>query len=49
MAGDQEPEMPLVDVLGKEKLPPAQIAGTCVNVGVMLELIAIVMVVEEAH
>lgn len=34
-AGDQEPVIPLFDVVGKgNKVPPAQMAGTWVKVGV---------------
>ncbi len=36
-AGDHEPLMPLVDVVGKAlKAPPEQIAATAANVGVMI-------------
>jgi hypothetical protein len=34
MAGVQVPLIPLLDVLGSVNDPPAQIGGTCVNVGV---------------
>jgi hypothetical protein len=34
ISGDQVPVMPLFEVVGKLNVPPAQIAGTCVNVGV---------------
>ena len=35
-AGDQLPAMLFVDVVGSElNVPPEQIAGTCVNVGVV--------------
>jgi hypothetical protein len=38
-AGDQEPLIPLLEVVGNAaKLPPAQIGATGVKVGVMLEL-----------
>ncbi len=39
-AGDQVPVILLLEVVGKaDKLPPEQIAGTCVNVGVVEEFI----------
>ncbi|MNT40451.1 hypothetical protein D3C72_1767660 [compost metagenome] len=49
-AGDQEPVIPLLEVVGKaDKAAPAQTAGTCVNVGVVLLLTRIVIVVLTAH
>ena len=49
-AGDQEPVIPLVDVVGSGvSVAPEQIGATALNVGVMLELTAIVSVVVVAH
>jgi hypothetical protein len=49
-AGDHEPVMPLVDVVGRaDKVAPAQIGATELNVGVMLELTVMVSVVVVAH
>ena len=42
--------MPLLDVVGSaDKVAPAQIGATALNVGVMLELTVIVSVVVVAH
>jgi Flp pilus assembly pilin Flp len=49
-AGDQVPEMPLTEVVGKGvKVPPEQIGATAVNVGVILGFTVIVSVVVVAH
>ena len=48
-AGLHVPVMPLVDVDGNVKLPPEQMAGTCVNVGVIFPLTVTVIVVLMAH
>ena len=49
-AGDHEPVIPLVDVVGNgDKVAPGQIGATALNVGVMLELTVIVSVVVVAH
>ena len=49
-AGDHEPVIPLVDVVGKgDKVPPEQIGATAVNVGVIFGLTVIVSVVVVAH
>lgn len=49
-AGDQVPLTPLLEVVGKGfNVPPIQIAGTCVNVGVRIGLTTIVIVVVLAH
>ncbi len=41
--------MPLFDVAGRLKLPPAQIGGTCVKVGVCVGFTCTVMVVGMAQ
>ena len=49
-AGDQEPVMPLLEVVGKaDKVAPEQIGATAVNVGVTFGLTVIVKVVVVAH
>ncbi len=49
-AGAHVPVMPLFEVVGKgERLPPAQIAATCVNVGVTFEFTVMVIVAVVAH
>jgi len=49
-AGAQVPVTPFVDVVGNaDKLPPAQIAATCVNVGTVGALTVIVMLAPVAH
>ena len=49
-AGDHEPVMPLVDVVGNaDKVAPEQIGATAVNVGVMFGLTVIVNVAVVAH
>ena len=49
-AGDQEPVMPLVEVVGNAvRVAPEQIGATAVNVGVMFGLTVIVNVVVVAH
>jgi len=49
-AGAQVPVMPLLEVVGKEvNVAPEQIGATVVNVGVILELTAIVKVAVVAH
>ena len=49
IAGDQIPAMPLLDVAGRLKLPPAQMGGTCVKVGVWVGFTGTVIVVETAQ
>ena len=49
MAGDQVPEMPLSEVLGKEKVFPAHWGPTWVKVGTVLLFTPIVIVVPVAH
>ena len=41
-AGDQVPVIPLLDVVGKEKLPPEQMAATWLKVGVTFGLTVLV-------
>ena len=49
-AGAQVPVMPVFEVVGKaERLPPAQIAATCVNVGVTFGFTVMVIVAVVAH
>ena len=49
-AGDHEPVMPLLEVVGNgASVAPEQIGATAVNVGVTLVLTVIVNVVVEAH
>ena len=49
-AGLQTPVIPLVEVVGNaDRLPPTQIAGTCMNVGVVIEFTVIVILVGIAH
>jgi hypothetical protein len=49
-AGDHNPVMPLVDVVGNvDKVAPEHIGATALNVGVMLALTVIVNVVVVAH
>ena len=49
-ACDHEPVIPLVDVVGNaDKVAPAQIGATAVNVGVIFGLTVIVSVVVVAH
>ena len=49
-AGDQDPEIPLFDVVSNAlKVPPEQIAGTCVNVGVVDGFTVTEVVVEVAE
>ena len=50
-AGDHEPVIPFVDVVGKaDKASPEQIAGTAANVGVIVaELTVIVKLAVVAH
>ena len=49
-AGDQDPVMPLVDVVGKaDKVAPEQIGATALNAGVIFGLTVIVKVVVVAH
>jgi hypothetical protein len=48
-AGDQVPEIPLFDVVGRENVPPEQIAGTCVKVGVTFGLTVTVIVAVVPH
>ena len=49
-AGDQEPVMPLVEVVGKaDKVAPEQIGATALKVGIMFGLTVIVNVVVVAH
>lgn len=49
-AGDHVPVMPLFDVVGNgDKVPPAQIAATWVNVGVTGEFTVMVIVAVVAH
>ena len=50
IAGDHVPAIPLFDVVGNAlKLPPEQIAATCVNVVTVWEFTVTVIVVEVAH
>ena len=50
IAGDQVPEIPLFEVVGKGlKVAPTQIGAIAVNVGVMFGLTVIVSVVVVAH
>ena len=45
-AGDHEPVMPLVEVVGKAaNVPPAQIAGTAVNVGTIVFGFTVIVIV----
>jgi hypothetical protein len=49
-AGDHEPLIPLVEVVGKAaKVPPEQIDATVAKVGVMFGFTVIVKVVVVAH
>ena len=49
-AGDHEPVMPFVDVVGKaDKVAPEQIGATALKVGVIFGLTVIVNVVVVAH
>ena len=49
-AGDHEPVMPLLDVVGSaDKVAPEHIGATALNVGVMFGLTVIVSVVVVAH
>ena len=49
-AGDQDPVMPSLDVVGSAfNEPPEQIGATAVNVGVMFGLTVIVNVAVVAH
>ena len=49
-AGDQDPVIPLVEVVGNaDKVAPEQIGATAVNVGVTFGLTVIVNVVVVAH
>ena len=47
--GDQLPEMPLLEVVGSEKLPPEQIGAICVKLGVTFGLTVTVIVELVAH
>ena len=50
IAGDHVPAIPLFDVVGNAlKLPPEQMAATCVNVGVVGGFTVMVIVVLVAH
>lgn len=49
IAGLHEPLIPFVEVAGRVKAVPEQIAGTCVNAGVILLFTATVIVAVEAH
>ena len=49
-AGDHEPVIPLVEVVGNAvRVAPEQIGATALNVGVMFGLTVIVSVVVVAH
>ena len=49
-AGDQEPVMPLFEVVGRaDKVAPEQMGATAVNVGVIFGLTVIVNVAVIAH
>ena len=49
-AGDHEPVIPLVEVVGSAvRVAPAQIGATALNVGVMFGLTVIVSVAVVAH
>ena len=47
--GDQVPDIAFVEVVGRLKLPPLQIAETCVNVGTVLGLTVTVSEAVVAH
>ena len=49
IAGAQVPVMPLLEVVGSEKLPPEQIGAICAKLGVRFGLTTAVMVVLVAH
>ena len=49
IAGDQIPAMPLLDIAGRLKLPPAQMGSTCVKVGVWVGFTDTVIVVVTAQ
>ena len=50
IAGDHVPAIPLFDVVGNAlKVPPEQMAATCVNVGVVGGFTVMVIVVLVAH
>ena len=49
MAGDQEPVMPLFEVVGSINEPPEHIGATCVKVGVTLALTVTEIVLALAH
>ena len=49
IAGLHVPLMPLFDVAGSVKVPPVQIAGTCVKVGVVPLFTVTVMVAVVVH
>ena len=48
-AGVQLPEMPLIEVVGSEKLPPEQIGAICAKLGVRFGLTTTVIVAVVAH
>ena len=49
-AGDHVPVIPLFDVVGNgNKVPPAQMAGTCVKLGCVFGFTKMVIVPSEAH
>ena len=49
-AGDHEPVMPLLEVVGNgDKVAPEQIGATALNVGIVLVLTVIVNVAVVAH
>ena len=49
IAGDQVPVIALLEVVGNVNEPPAQIAATCVNVGVVAGFTVTVIVAVDAH
>ena len=49
MAGLHVPLMPLLEVAGSPNVPPEQMAGTCVKVGVVPLFTVTVMVAVAAH
>ena len=49
IAGDHVPVMPLFDVVGKVKLPPLQIAASCVKLGVSVWFTVTLSVVTVAN
>ena len=48
-AGAQVPAMPLLEVVGNEKLPPEQMGATCTKLGVTFVFTTTVIVAVVAH